>query len=56
MATVEIPIVRVTVLEDRAQLERRGRCALTAGRQTLRVEGISAMAVDRSLKARADHT
>lgn len=54
MATVEIPIVRVTVLEDRAQLERRGRCALTAGRQTLRVEGISAMAVDRSLKARAE--
>jgi uncharacterized protein (TIGR02231 family) len=54
MSTVEIPIARVTVLEDRAQVERRARCALAAGRQTLRVEGVSPVAVDRSLKARVE--
>lgn len=51
VSTVSLPIVRVTVLEDRALVERRGQVRLAAGVQRLRVEGLSPLAVDRSLQA-----
>ena len=48
---IHLPIVKVTVLEDRALVERRGDVVLPAGAQRLRVEGLSPLAVDRSLQA-----
>ena len=45
-----LPITKVTCLEDRAQVERRGTVAIEKGTQRLRVEGLSPLAVDRSLK------
>lgn len=51
MATVNLPIAKVMVLEDRAQVERRGPVELAAGRNVLRVEGVSTLVVDRSLRA-----
>ncbi|PTL77696.1 DUF4139 domain-containing protein [Vitiosangium sp. GDMCC 1.1324] len=48
---IHLPIVKVTVLEDRALVERRGDVMLPAGPQRLRVEGLSPLAVDRSLQA-----
>ncbi|ADO72041.1 DUF4139 domain-containing protein [Stigmatella aurantiaca] len=47
---VTLPVVKVTVLEDRALVERRGEVTLPAGAHPLRVEGLSALAVDRSLQ------
>jgi uncharacterized protein (TIGR02231 family) len=47
---VELPAARVTLLEDRAQVERRGQVELPEGRSRLRVTGLSPMAVDRSLQ------
>src|SRR5690349_3199430 len=51
MDSLTLPISKVMVLEDRAQVERRGAAALPAGRSTLRVEAVSTVIVDRSLKA-----
>ena len=48
--TVTLPVVKVTVLEDRALVERRGEVTLAPGPQRLRVEGLSPLAVDRSLQ------
>ncbi|HEY0094218.1 MAG TPA: DUF4140 domain-containing protein, partial [Archangium sp.] len=48
---IHLPIVKVTVLEDRALVERQGDVVLPAGPQRLRVEGLSPLAVDRSLQA-----
>ncbi|WNG39054.1 mucoidy inhibitor MuiA family protein [Archangium violaceum] len=48
---IHLPIVKVTVLEDRALVERRGDVVLPAGPQRLCVEGLSPLAVDRSLQA-----
>ena len=48
---IHLPVVKVTVLEDRALVERRGDVVLSAGPQRLRVEGLSPLAVDRSLQA-----
>ncbi|WP_224367407.1 DUF4139 domain-containing protein [Hyalangium versicolor] len=48
--TVTLPVTKVTVLEDRALVERRGEVTLPAGPQRLRVEGLSPLAVDRSLQ------
>jgi uncharacterized protein (TIGR02231 family) len=47
--TVSLPVTRVTCLEDRAQVERAGTLDLPAGRSRLRVDGVSRVAVDRSL-------
>ena len=47
---VALPVTHVTCLEDRAQVERRGELLLAQGLQHLRVEGVSPVAVDRSLK------
>ncbi len=48
--TVTLPVTKVTVLEDRAFVERRGEVTLPAGPQRLRIEGLSPLAVDRSLQ------
>jgi uncharacterized protein (TIGR02231 family) len=47
---ITLPVIKVTVLEDRALVERRGEVTLPAGPQRLRVEGLSPLAVDRSLQ------
>lgn len=47
-----LPVTRVTLLEDRAQVRRAGRVVLAAGSHRLRVEPVSPVAVDRSLAAR----
>jgi uncharacterized protein (TIGR02231 family) len=47
---VTLPVIKVTVLEDRALVERRGEVTIPAGPQRLRVEGLSPLAVDRSLQ------
>ncbi|SES88158.1 DUF4139 domain-containing protein [Stigmatella erecta] len=47
---VTLPVVKVTVLEDRALVERRGEVTLPPGPHPLRVEGLSPLAVDRSLQ------
>lgn len=49
--TIQLPIVRVTVLEDRAVVERRGDVNLPAGAHKLLVSGLPAIAVDRSVQA-----
>lgn len=51
MNPLPLPIVRVTVLEDRAVIERRGEVTLTAGLQRLSIPGLPAIAVDRSVQA-----
>lgn len=48
---IHLPIVKVTVLEDRALVERQGDVELVAGTQRVRVEGLSPLVVDRSLQA-----
>ncbi|MCP3144497.1 mucoidy inhibitor MuiA family protein [Pyxidicoccus xibeiensis] len=47
-----LPVVKVTLLEDRALVERRGEVPLVAGAQRLVVEGLSPLVVDRSLQAK----
>ncbi|ATB47737.1 DUF4139 domain-containing protein [Corallococcus macrosporus] len=47
-----LPVVKVTVLEDRALVERRGEVPLSVGTQRLVIQGLSALAVDRSLQAK----
>jgi uncharacterized protein (TIGR02231 family) len=45
----KLPVKKVVVMEDRAQVERRGAIALS-GVTKLEIEGVSMVAVDRSLK------
>ncbi|MFP2911593.1 mucoidy inhibitor MuiA family protein [Pyxidicoccus sp. 3LFB2] len=51
-APLSLPVVKVTLLEDRALVERRGEVPLVAGAQRLVIEGLSPLAVDRSLQAK----
>ncbi len=51
-APLSLPVVKVTVLEDRALVERRGEVPLVIGAQRLVIEGLSPLAVDRSLQAK----
>lgn len=50
---VELPVAQVTLLEDRASVRRASTVALDAGRHRLRVEGLSPLLQDVSLKAAA---
>ncbi len=54
MIQANCPITKVTCLEDRAQVERRGVVALPPGTQRIRVTGITPLAVDRSLQIQID--
>lgn len=47
-----LPVVKVTLLEDRALVERRGEVPLVPGAQHLVIAGLSPLAVDRSLQAK----
>lgn len=49
---VAAPVVRVCVLEDRAQVTRSAELELAAGRRRLRVGGVSPLAADHSLRCR----
>jgi uncharacterized protein (TIGR02231 family) len=51
-APLSLPVVKVTLLEDRALVERRGEVPLVAGAQRLVIDGLSPLAVDRSLQAK----
>jgi len=53
MKTFDIPVRQVTCLEDRAVVTREGKVAVEQGRQALRLEGVSSVAVDRSLSVSA---
>lgn len=46
-----LPVTAVTCLEDRAQVERTGPVELAAGVQRLRIGPVTALTVDRSLRA-----
>ncbi|MEZ4317165.1 MAG: mucoidy inhibitor MuiA family protein [Myxococcota bacterium] len=50
---VEVPVVEVTVLEDRAVVKRRGTVALEAGANRLRIGGVAPVLQDVSLRAEA---
>ncbi|RKH46612.1 mucoidy inhibitor MuiA family protein [Corallococcus llansteffanensis] len=50
--SIVLPVVKVTVLEDRALIERRGEVSLPQGTARLVVDGLPAVAVDRSLQAK----
>jgi uncharacterized protein (TIGR02231 family) len=50
-AVVPFPIAAVTVLEDRAEVERRAELLLAPGTHRLRLGPVSPLAVDRSLRA-----
>jgi uncharacterized protein (TIGR02231 family) len=47
---MSLPVTKVVLLEDRAQVERRGEVELPKGVGRIRIEGVSVAAVDRSLK------
>lgn len=47
---VEAPVRSVVVQEDRAQIQRRGRVAVVAGRNRLMVEGVAPLLQDLSLR------
>lgn len=49
--TVELPVTAVTLMEDRAQLERTAVLELTPGVHRLRFGPVSPLAVDRSVRA-----
>ncbi|MFE7591698.1 mucoidy inhibitor MuiA family protein [Kitasatospora sp. NPDC057512] len=49
--TLPLPVTAVTCLEDRGQVERGTTVALTAGVQRLRLGPLTALAVDRTLRA-----
>lgn len=48
-ANIECPITRVTVLEERALIERTTTTALESGVQRLRVEGVAPALIDKTL-------
>jgi len=50
MATANLPVMRVVVMEDRAQVERKGSVTLDAGVTRVEIAGLPLVAVDRSLK------
>ncbi|MQS14683.1 mucoidy inhibitor MuiA family protein [Streptomyces kaniharaensis] len=53
-ATIPLPVTAVTCLEDRSQVERTVTVELAAGVQRLRLGPLTALAVDRTLRAETD--
>ena len=49
---IDAPVVRVVLLEDRAQVIRRVELSLSPGSQTLRIADVAPLAADRTLTAR----
>jgi uncharacterized protein (TIGR02231 family) len=52
MKTIDLPVRRVFLMEDRARVVRRGTIDLDAGTTSVRIDGVSLLAVDKSLQAR----
>ncbi len=50
MATTKLPVVRVLLMEDRAQVAHEAEVSLAPGAQAVSLEGFSPLLVDRSLK------
>jgi uncharacterized protein (TIGR02231 family) len=50
MQTMSLPVTKVTVMEDRAQVERVGTVTLSGGVARLELGGLPLVAVDRSLR------
>lgn len=50
MATTKLPVVRVLLMEDRAQVTHEAEVTLAPGAQAVSLEGLSPLLVDRSLK------
>jgi uncharacterized protein (TIGR02231 family) len=48
------PVAAVTVLEDRAQVTRRGAARLEAGRALLRISGVAPVLADRTLTVKVE--
>ncbi|MEY9967749.1 uncharacterized protein (TIGR02231 family) [Streptacidiphilus sp. MAP12-16] len=53
-APTPCPVTAVTLLEDRAEVERHAELDLAAGTQRLRLGPVTPLAVDRSLRAELD--
>ena len=53
-AEVNLPIDRVSILEDRAKVERRGKVEIGSGLTILRVEKVSPVIWDKSLLVRVE--
>ncbi len=51
--TTAVPIIAVTVLEDRASITRRGTARLGAGQHRIVIEGVSPVLADKTLTASA---
>jgi uncharacterized protein (TIGR02231 family) len=51
---ISLPITKVVILEDRAQVERRGEVTLVGPATRLELTGLSPVAVDRSLQVEVD--
>lgn len=51
--TLSAPVARVTCLEDRAVVERRGSFAWGPGSHRIRIDNVTPLVVDRSLRAEA---
>ncbi|MFJ2781992.1 mucoidy inhibitor MuiA family protein [Kitasatospora sp. NPDC087315] len=52
-STIPLPVTAVTCLEDRSQVERTATVELAAGVQRLRLGPVTALTVDRTLRAEA---
>lgn len=52
--TIGLPVVQVTLLEDRAQVVRQGTIDLVAGMNCLRIERVSPVLVDKTLSVSLD--
>lgn len=50
MTLIPLPVTKVTCMEDRAQIERRGDAELAAGTHQVKVHDVSPLAVERSLR------
>jgi uncharacterized protein (TIGR02231 family) len=53
---IELPVRAVTLSEDRAQVRRRAKVSLPAGRVRVRVSEVAPVLVDRTLQATVDAT
>ena len=53
-SSMELPITRVTVLEDRASVRRSTRVALPVGHHRVRVQGLAPVLVDKTLALAGD--
>ncbi len=51
---IDVPVVEVVILEDRAVVKRKGAVSLTAGTNRVRIAGVAPVLQDVSLRAEVD--